>query len=219
MRSSLPPYACRARRAWRPARRRQVGHQAIPVDERSPRRARGGDGGIEVGDVVLLPNDIAGLHVERQQVAHRAEDVDDLAVHRWRGPRADRVNELQAAVVGLPLAGPEHLPGLLVDGQGPLDRLVRLDPARVDDEDPAAGDGRTGVARIDWSPARSPSGPRRAACRRFPSRAIRQAAAPPPFRPVVCAERRASERDDPAGAGEKDAPKPPSVKTHRRPFR
>src|SRR5262249_34021932 len=79
--------------------------------------------------------------------AHGAEHVYPVAVYRRRRAWADGIDELQTAVVGLPLMCPYDLPGSLVESQGALDNLVSLYVFGVGDEDPALGDRRAGVAR------------------------------------------------------------------------
>ena len=73
-------------------------HQAdepVAVDERRSADAPRRDRGPEVAHVVLLPQDAAVVDGERHQVAHRPEGVDAIPVDGRRGPRPDRVGELQ----------------------------------------------------------------------------------------------------------------------------
>ena len=129
--------------------------QPVAVDDGRAGHPPGGDEAVVVGDVVLLPQDVAGLDVEAVEVAGGADHVDAVAVDGRGGARADGVREHQHAVGGGPLLHPQHLAGLLVEGEGPLGavhrpRLGVLGP--VGDEDAPVGHRRAGVARVDGHP-------------------------------------------------------------------
>src|SRR5262245_49458161 len=64
-------------------------NQSIAVDERRAGDAPRRDRRVEILDVILLPEDPAGVDVEREQVSHRAEYVDAIAINRRRGARTD----------------------------------------------------------------------------------------------------------------------------------
>ena len=125
--------------------------QQIALDERRPGHPPRRHLGSQVGDIVLRPQDGAGGDFERKQPAHRSLHVDAVPVHGRRGARADGVQRLEPRVVGLPLAAPQRLAGLLVEAEHPLDHphAASAGGARIDDEDPPAGHGRTRVAVMD----------------------------------------------------------------------
>ena len=161
--------------------------QPVAVDERRAGHAPRRHLGVEVGGKVPLPPHRPVRDVEGEQPAHRPEHVDPVAVDGRRGPRPDGVHQLQPRVVGLPLPRPQHLAGLLVEGEGALDhrRGPRVGAAGVGDEDPSAGHRGTGVAAVDGGAPRH----REAAFGKGLDETglveDAPAARPPPFGPVV----------------------------------
>ena len=161
--------------------------QPVAVDERraghTPRRHFG----VEVGGKVLLPPHGPVNHVQGQQPAHRPEHVNPVAVDGRGGPRPDGVHQLQPGVVGAPLAGPEHLPGLLVEGEGPLDhrRRPRVGAPGIGDEHAPSGNRGAGIAAVD---GRAPSHRQTAVGKSLDEAGLGQdtpAARPAPFGPIV----------------------------------
>ena len=175
--------------------------EPVAVHERRAGDAPRGDGGVEVADVVRLPQHAAVRHAERQQVPRGADGVDAVAVHGRRGARAGRVDELQPGVVGVPLAGPEHAAGLLVEGEQALDhrRAARVRAPGVGHEDAAVRHGRARVAAAD---RHAPGGGQSAGGKLVEDAGVGpdpQAAGAAPLRPVVRGQRRGGGDDRDGG--------------------
>ena len=144
-----------------------------PSTSGAPLMPHDGTGRVEVLDVVLLPQDPAVGDVEGQQVAHRPERVDPVAVDGRRRPRPDGVGQLEAGVVGLPLVRPEDRPGLLVqreDTRSTAAVLLRVGTPRVGDEDTPVRHrrvrrSRRGSASARWRSGRPLGTSRRCRCR------------------------------------------------------
>ena len=128
--------------------------QAIAVDER-----RAGEPPIKaplravravVGRVVFLPEDVAALHVQAEELAVGAREIHAIAVDR--GCRARTKRPRHPAVVRRPFPRPQNLPGLFVQGQRALRAAQTLRRREVCDKDPPVGDSRPGEPGLDRRP-------------------------------------------------------------------
>ena len=126
--------------------------EAVAVDQRGADDAPHRDARAVLRHVVLPPQHRAGLDVEAEQPPGGADDVDAVAVDGRGRPGTDRVAHRQHAVGRRPLVGPQHVAGLLVEGEHPLDAVegarLRIFPP-IGDEHPAVGDGGTRVPRAN----------------------------------------------------------------------
>ena len=100
-------------------------NQTVSVDQGCARDAPGGHAGVVVRDVVLLPDERPGLHVQAEQPAGRADHIDTIPVHGRCGPWSHRVGEHEHPVGCRPLVGPEQLAGLFVQHHQPLGAIHR----------------------------------------------------------------------------------------------
>ena len=110
---------------------------------------------------ILLPKHLAGVGVEAEEVALRAERVNAVAIHRRRRARTSRVTHRVAAVV---LVHPELAAGFFVETNHPL-RAGNVPPGKlivrvggifgqlpVGHVNLPIGHGRSGVTAADGHP-------------------------------------------------------------------